>query len=191
MFVRKSIGLFFVVGVGLGMLGLTKAQAKKANPLIRISLAIPQLCNGENGTPALPRFLPVRYGNERFPVVIENVSNKPLQVWAEGNSIGDATLTFEITGPDGKTTVVRPIARGYSKNILRTQRLLPGEHSVREINYHAGSPQWEGFPSLADGKPYKVTVRAVLTQTPIPDNKNPELWVGKAVSAPQEVVFER
>jgi hypothetical protein len=133
----------------------------------------------------------MRYGAERLPVVIENVSDKPVQVWAEGNSMGDETLTFEVTGPDGKTIVVRPIGKDYAKNILRTERLLPGEKCVRDVSYNSTPPQWEGFPSPAVGRPYKATLRAILTQAPVANNKNSELWAGKAVSPPQDVVFER
>ena len=175
----------------LGGIGLSKAHTKKDGPAIRVSLAIPQLCDGGDGKPAMPRFLPLRHSAEQFPVVIENVSDKPVQVWAEGNSMGDEILTFEIAGPDGKTWTVRPIGKEYGKNIFRTERLLPGEKAVRDVRYNANPPQWEGFPSPASGRPYKATIRAILTQAPIPNNKNPELWAGKAVSQPQEITFQQ
>src|SRR5579871_3928564 len=107
--VPRGIGVLIAITVGSVGLGRSKAHAKRDEALLRISLAIPQLCNGQDGKPVLPRFLPVRYGTEQFPVVIENVSDKPIQVWAEGNSIGDETLTFEVKGPDGQPHIVRPV----------------------------------------------------------------------------------
>jgi hypothetical protein len=185
----KTVFSFLVSSVALGGIGLSTAHAKKDVPAIRVSLTIPQLCDGADGKPALPRFLPLRYATERFPVVIENISDKPVQIFAEGNSMGDEILSFEITGPDGKTTVMRPIGKEYFKNIFRTERLLPGEKAVRDVNYNANPPQWEGFPSPATGKPYKATMRAILTQAAIPNNKNTELWAGKVASPALEIKF--
>ena len=83
----------------MGAIGISKAHAKKDGPAIRVSIAIPQLCEGADGKPVFPRFLPLRYATERFPVVIENVSDHPVQIFAEGNSWGDEILVLRSLDP--------------------------------------------------------------------------------------------
>ena len=75
--VIQAVWIVVASGTVATALGISYAHMRGDAQEIRVSVAIPQLCNGGDGKPAMPRFLPYRYVTERFPVVIENASSKP------------------------------------------------------------------------------------------------------------------
>jgi hypothetical protein len=94
-------------------------------------------------------------------------------VWAEDNSEGHGTLTFEVAGADGTKAVARRVAQAWKKNIVRLEKLAPGGYHVRVVEYDprpGATPEWEGFPF--GGADREVTLRAVFEQ-PKAD------WAGK------------
>jgi hypothetical protein len=87
-------------------------------------------------------------------------------VWAEGNSEGQRTLSFEVaTG--GVKSLVKRVEREWSKNILRLERLAPcGLHAgLVEYRSAPGKPaEWGTFPFGAKESKVEVTLRAVFEQ---------------------------
>lgn len=173
-----------VFGIATSSIGFANAPVPRGSE-IKVSLAIPQICD-YRGQPR-PRSLAVQGPTDRFEVVIENVSSRPLQVWAEGNSAGDETLSFQVSDASGHVTVVQPVSREYTKNLMQTVRLMPGETCIRSVYYNTNPPSWIDFPRPATGQPIKTTMRAILNQPGPPSKQNPELWNGRTTSAPLEV----
>jgi hypothetical protein len=116
-------------------------------------------------------------------VVVANVSAADVYVWAEDNSEGYGTLTFEVAETDGTKAVARRVARVWTKNVLRAEKLAPGGYHVRVVEYDPRSgatPEWEGFPFA--GKDRDVTLRAVFEQPKADWGGKLAPWAGRVVS---------
>ena len=123
---------------------------------------------------------------------MENVSNADLYGWAESNSAGDSTLSFEATGPDGIKTIIKRIPIDYAKNIIRAERVAPGGFHIRAIEYDTlpgKTPQWENFPFGAKESRREVTLRAIFEQPKRGGGEKLAVWSGKAVSEAYKVIL--
>jgi hypothetical protein len=172
--------------MGLGGLALTGAADPA--PALKVSLVLPELY-GPDGRLSMPPTLRKAGFGLRFVVVVENLSAEDLYVWAEGNSAGHGTLSFEFTDADGKKTATHRIEQVWSKNVIRAEKLVPHGLHARVIEYDppvGKSPQWESFPFR--DKNHEVTMRAVFEQAEVKGEKL-KLWSGKAVSEPKKVML--
>jgi hypothetical protein len=168
------------MGGGLALAG--GAAARAPAPALTVSVVLPGLYGPDGKLEVPPTLRKAGYGL-RFAVVVANASDRDVYVWAEGNSEGHGTLSFEVTGPDGKRVVVRRVAREWGKNILRAEKVAPGGYHVRVVEYDppAGKDaEWEGFPF--GGADREVTLRAVFEQ-PKPERGGKLMpWAGRVVS---------
>jgi predicted DNA-binding protein (UPF0251 family) len=90
-----------VIGAGGGLAYVGDAVADPpAPPALRVAAVIPELYALDGKLALAPTLRKAGYGF-RFVVVVENVSPAPVYFWAEGNSEGHGTLSFEVTGADG------------------------------------------------------------------------------------------
>jgi len=131
--------------------------------------------------------------DHQFYVVLENISSKPLFLYKVNGEI--RYLAFEITTDDGKTVIVRPVFPADSAVIVEDFQIDPGEVMVVKVNYYPGSPatlrpSLYGFPFPIAGQSKKVTIRAVLETEPAGAVAGHEVWSGKAVSKPHEVILK-
>lgn len=166
---------------------------------LKITLAIPSLYSFD-GNLTFPRTLINQQPDAHFDVVIENVSNRPVFLWDESNSIGYRTLSLNITETDGRTVQVRPVRYVFKKNSVHLDRLAPGEAVVREIYYYAPLKrppmrplshfEWEPLPFPPRGGP-QVTMQAVFEQPVVQGDTRRHLWwTGRAVSKPISVILD-
>ena len=142
--------------------------------------------------PWMPRTLWNAGYGQPFYVVAENISSASLNLWAEGNSEGYGTVSFEVTDAAGVKTVVRKVDREWRKNIIQGERLMPGGLQVRAIRYASESgkeSEWEKFPFSMKEPGKEVTLRAVFEQKAADWSEKLKPWAGKAVSAPVKVVL--
>jgi hypothetical protein len=176
-----------MAAMGLGGLALTGA-AELAQSL-KISLVLPELY-GIDGKLSMPPTLRKAGYGFRFVVVMENISADDLHVWAEGNSAGHGTLSFEFTDPDGKKTHVHRQEQVWTKNVIRTERLAPRGLHARVIEYDPApgkSSEWDSFPFR--DKHHEVAMRAVFKQA-MPKGASPEkLWTGLLYSESRKVML--
>ena len=176
----------------LGTGGLALAgRAAEPVPALKVSIVLPELFGLDGQLALAPTLRNAGYGF-RFVVVVENVSAADVFVWAEGNSWGHGALSFEMAAAGAKT-VVRRVERDWSKNIARVERLVPGGHHVRVVEYDAPpgkAAQWEGFPFGAKNTRRDVTLRAVFEQPKADGNGKLQLWAGRVQSAAYKVVLE-
>jgi hypothetical protein len=177
-------------GGGLAFVGDATALQPPA-PELKISVVIPELYNPD-GKLAWPSTIRNAGYGFKFFVVVENVSKADLYVWAESNSAGDSTLSFEATGPDGIKTIIKRIPIDYAKNIIRAERVAPGGYHVRAIEYDTlpgKTPRWENFPFGAKESRREVTLRAFFEQPKKDLGEKLAIWSGKAVSEAYKVIL--
>jgi hypothetical protein len=168
------------MGGGLALPGCSTAREPAA--ALAVSVVLPGLY-GLDGKLAVPPTLRKAGSGLRFAVVVANVSAADVYVWAEGNSEGYGTLTFEVSGADGKPTVIRRVSRDWWKNIPRAEKVAPGGYHVRVVEYDpvpGGAPEWEGFPF--GGADREVTLRAVFEQPKADWAGKLSPWAGRVVS---------
>src|SRR5689334_15059241 len=103
-----------MTAIGTGGLALAGcAAAADPVPALKVSVVLPELY-GLDGMLTLPPTLRNAGCGLRFVVVVENVSAADVYVWAEGNSEGHGTLSFEVTA-GGKKSVVKRVEKGWGK----------------------------------------------------------------------------
>lgn len=178
-----------MAAIGGGRALAPGATAKEPAPVLKVSVVLPELYGLDGKATVPPALRKAGYGL-RF-VVVENVSAADAYVWAEGNSEGHGTLSFELTEADGTKVVVRRVDRDWTKNILRLEKLAPGGYHVRVIEYDppAGkATEWEGFPS--SGKDREVTLRAVFEQPKADWAGKLSPWAGRVVSPAYKVKLQ-
>jgi hypothetical protein len=117
----------------------------------------------------------------KLQVLIENESNRPLDLFMDGCSWGDPTLAFVATTPDGKVHKLPSTPLEYLKNAPGFVRLQPGQTWVRDVFYN--STKWSEFRELISKAQAPLTLQAVLTQDPgSMTKKDPNLWSGSVAS---------
>ena len=159
---------------------------------MKVSVVLPELY-GLDGKLTWPATLRNAGYGLRFFVVVENVSKEDAHVWAEGNSEGHGTLSFEVTGPGGKRTVVKRVPREWSKNVVRLEKLTPGSYHARAVEYDslAGKErEREPFPFGPKNSRVEVTLRAVFEQPRADWNGKLTPWAGRIVSPEYKVVLQ-
>jgi hypothetical protein len=117
----------------------------------------------------------------KLPVVVTNVSDRTLDLFTDGNSWGDRTLTIILTVPGRKPIKITNSTSAYYGNSPGIVRLRPGQVWVRAIAY--GKGPWNDLQkALATAGP-SVQVQAVLEQTEdLAFKQDPNIWIGKAES---------
>lgn len=181
-----------MAAIGVGGLALAgdAAAVQPAAPVLKVSVVLPALYGLDGKLTHPPTLRNAGYGF-RFVVVVENVSPADVYVWAEGNSEGHGTLSFEFEA-GGKKTAVRRIDREWSKNVLRLEKLAPGGLHARVVEYDtpAGkAPQWEAFPFGAKDSQIEATLRAVFEQKKADWNGKLTPWAGRVASPDYKVTL--
>ena len=180
-----------MAAIGTGGLALAgDAAAAQPAPVLKLSVVLPELY-GLDGKLTHPATLRNAGSGLRFVVVVENVSPADVYVWAEGNSEGHGTLSFEIEA-GGKKTAARRIGQDWSKNILRMEKLAPGGIYARVVEYDTPTgktSQWEPFPFGAKDSRLEVSLRAVFEQKKADWNGKVAPWAGRVVSPDYKVTL--
>lgn len=162
--------------------------------LTLLILLLPGAADGEDFTLtiAVPmkneaRVVYLNSGSNRigFHVVLTNRSGKERRIWESWNSWGYFNLSFEWTGPDGKTVKVERGNRGWDKNFPSFLTLTPGEQHVFDVWFPG---DWKNIPSaIKDGE--EVTLRAVYATAADKDSAKAGVWSGTVRSPEVQVVL--
>jgi len=179
------------IGTG-GLVMAASATAVEPGPVLTVSVVIPELYDLDGSLALAPTLRNAGYGF-RFFVVVENVSAVDTYVWAEGNSDGNDTLSFEVIGPDGAKRVIRRTTIDFSKNVPRAARLAPNGFQVWAVNYDPPPDrmaEWDAFPFGAKNTRHEVTLRAVFEQPKKEWGEKLAIWAGRVVSPTYKVVLE-
>lgn len=156
---------------------------------LKVSVAIPELFDTEGKLALAPTLRNAGHGL-RFFVVIENVSSDDVFIWAEGNSEGHGTLSFELEAQDGTKATVTRVEQVWSKNIPRAVRLVPGGQHVRAVDYDppAGkAADWTPFPFGKRNAGRVMTLRAAFEQAKSATKL--KVWAGRVTSPACKVVL--
>ena len=127
----------------------------------------------------------VAYRNDDFHVIVTNRSNKPQRIWQDSNSWGHYALTFHVTA-SGKTTTATKTTVFWRGNSRTWWVLEPGEKLVYKVAWC--DSLWRGFPEDQPGT--VATIRAQFEIAATPESEAGQIWTGKVVSDPMEVVFQ-
>jgi hypothetical protein len=180
-----------MTAIGTGGLAFAgSAAAADPVPVLKVSVVLPELYGLDGKLTFPPTLRNAGYGL-RFVVAVENVSAADVYVWAEGNSEGHGTLSFEVT-TGGMKSVVKRVEREWSKNVLRLERLAPGGLHARVVEYDAPpnkTAEWGAFPFGAKESKLEVTLRAVFEQKKVDWRGKVTPWAGRVASPEYKVVL--
>jgi hypothetical protein len=190
--------LFIATGISFAGNGSAPAVAK-ARPALKISLDFLDFGFSAGGMkggfwpktddPRLPK------QEQEIPVMIQNQSNHPVDLYTDGTSWGDPCITFYVTTPDGHTVKIENDSGSYFVgNEPDVVRLQPGQTWCREVLYHTNA--WSSLKEVirsvtsqatfVSGKT-TVKIRVELHQKGDPFyTNNPNIWIGK-VGSPEVV----
>ena len=119
-------------------------------------------------------------------VILTNVSQKPVTIWAQGSSWSHENMSFEVTRNGVKRHIVRePI--GWDSNVPRPFTLLPKEHYVFRVGFHHDGWPRDWLPERFSGQVY--TIRAIYRIKPEEPAKEFGVWAGTVSSIPLDFVI--
>jgi hypothetical protein len=116
---------------------------------------------------------------KEFYVVLTNASHTSKSVWDDWNSWGYQVMSFEVTTPDGRKSVISKRPQGFGKNGPSTFVIPPGEHQVYSIRL---DDEWEVHPALPSNDEMPVSVQAVYDVQSSPEAAKYKVWVGRIES---------
>ncbi len=116
---------------------------------------------------------------DEFYVVLTNVSREPQPVWETWNSWGYQTISFELTTPDGKKSIVSKGPEDFTINFPSTFLIKSGEHQVYAIRL---DEWWETHPALPKREEMPITLKAAYEVTPSPEAIEYKVWTGRLES---------
>lgn len=158
-------------------------QAEAAEPPLLVSIGVTANANGL-------RLIHVNGKDATFPVVITNVSDKPLRIWAQWCSWGNRSIQFQLEGADGTKTSAVSAVMAWTMNFPDFYELKPGESSVTDIAF-TDSYLWSGFTLPKDQKTTKLSMRVILSIHPDEDGKRLNVWNGTVQSEMNTYHFVR
>lgn len=133
----------------------------------------------ETGGRAIELYQP----SQHFDVVVTNVSDRPVRLWREWCSWGYFSLSFVVTGEDGKSVTVSKKPRGWDKNYPDATILPPGDHMVFEVTFDDAI--WQNSPLPERGRSRAVKLKAEYAVGGDKDAEKLGVWTGRQ-SSPEE-----
>lgn len=147
----RAAALLLVILAAVPCIALLPAPtaAQDGKPALSVEIACP--------TVGSARTLPL---GRAFPVVIANVSDRPVRLWSEGCSWGYGQVRIEFREPGGETWVFEKKPRSWRRNRPILWNLGPGEPLVLQVNLTDDA--WAGPVPLESLRGRTCTVRALL-----------------------------
>ena len=126
---------------------------------------------------------------KEFYVVLTNTSKDTQPVFEVWNSWGFATISFELTMPDGKKIVVSRGTEVWTMNFPSTFLIPPGEHQVYAIRL---DKRWDSRPKLtADAKSQiQIELKAIYQVHVTPESTEHKVWTGRVESRSYDLTLE-
>lgn len=95
-----------------------------------------------------------------FDVAIKNLTRTSLRVWKHGETGELMGVSFEVTGPGGRTQNVKRRVRLERGKAKKADYLEPGERRVYRVS--VSDDTWDHVPAPTAGKPGTRSVRVVF-----------------------------
>lgn len=140
--------------------------------------------------PLTVRIVPTQYHEKTgrtisgdFQVVLTNVSDRPVRLWREWCSWGYFSLSFVVTGEDGKSVAVRKKSRGWDKNYPDATIVPPGDHFVFRVSFDDAI--WQDSPLPERGRSRTVQLKAEYAVESDEQSEKLGVWTGRA-SSPED-----
>jgi hypothetical protein len=125
---------------------------------------------------------------EAFHVVLTNISAEAQPVFETWNSWGYQAVSFEITLPDGKTSMLTMRDQGFSKNFPSTYLIPPGGHQVFPVKFDKA---WQAKPTLPHAAEMLITLKAIYEVGETPESREKHVWTGRVESAPVKLTLRQ
>jgi len=125
-----------------------------------------------------------------FPVVLTNVSDKPIRLWESWSSWGHDNLTFELTAKDGTKTSAQSARSTWFLDSASHYEIAPRESSIVYITF-ANSYHWNGFPIGATGSDETVQMKVRFKISPTKESIRKGVWTGSIESGTRKYRFLR
>ena len=122
-----------------------------------------------------------------FHVLLINNSDRPVRIWADSNSWGHESLSFEITDATGRHWRAVKRKTVFTRNIPTYVTIAPGQTLAKRI-FFGDTKVWEGFP-LEKGQSFSVRMRAVFQVAPSPEATQSAVWTGRLESSAITVTY--
>jgi hypothetical protein len=163
---RNHFFLWVTIPAALLVLSLVSAGDPPANQALalKVILATPER-----------NIWQIADNQSHLTVILENTSDKPIELYDSWNSWGWYNVKLEWQTKDGKGTV-RPVQRAWTQNSPTVTEVPPGGAIVREVDL---GKDWRGWPPLLVGQ--TMTIHAIYESKDDGDTKKLG-WQGKVES---------
>jgi hypothetical protein len=125
---------------------------------------------------------------DTFYVILTNVSKRGQAVFNPSNSWGYYAVSFRLRTSDGHIVAIRKKQTGFTRNLLSTFLIPPGEQVVYPIKL---DEQWEAEPQapIANMAPINIRVMAIYEIASTPESMQKSVWTGRVESAEYQFQF--
>jgi len=109
-------------------------------------------------------------------LVVENESGADLRIWRQGNSWGDAAMSFNVAADGGNTRVTK-VAKDYTRNVPASISVPPGGH--HGLPFDLGDGSWQPASSLSLLGQTDASLEAVYDSGDSPELHEQGVWQGE------------
>lgn len=125
----------------------------------------------------------------RFHVIIENLSERQVNLWRERYSWGYFNLKFQITDKKGETWIARKKDKGWEKNFPSFVSVDPKDKIVIDVTF---SPDiWENVLPPGTEQTTIVSMIAIYESEDSEDARKGGVWSGRLASDTREYILLR
>ena len=157
----------------LAVLLLMLAGTASAQTPFTLSLVPSQSATGQRGIASAAS------RPDTFYVVVTNVLEQPLAVWALSNSWGYRSLSFEMTMQDGTTVTIFKKPQVFTRNVPSAFLIPPHEHQVLPIQLDS---KWQNRPSFPVAGSEPIILRVIYEVAPSVEATDHAVWTGRVAS---------
>jgi hypothetical protein len=179
---RHTIVLFLC----LVACGSQAAQSTNASEALEVSISIP--AEGNFGSSQESRRLSFSALEATIHVLISNNSTNEIRLWKEDCSWGYEALSFQITDGEGNHWAAVKKPRAWRGNYPRWWLLKPKETLTIPVDF-GNSTVWDGFKRPPKDSKLRLTLIASFGIAANSESGIYQIWNGRIVSAPVEVIF--
>ncbi len=167
-----KIGKCLIASFGLLMLLTSGCSVAKEQTALSLTIAVP-MHKGQ-------RTIQVGREAKPFHVIIENLSDRQINLWRERYSWGYFNLSFEITDEKGATWTVKKKEIDWEKNFPDYVAIGPKEKKVIDVSFNPDI--WQSVLPSGATQRTMVSMVAIYESEGSKDASERDVWSGRLVS---------